>query len=70
MRAIHGHYDGRIIILDEPVTAQPETKVLVLFRKGHEVTLEESRSIRGRLRGSGRDLGLVEKLLNERRQDG
>jgi hypothetical protein len=70
MIAIHGHYDGKVVILDGPVAAQPEGQVLVLFRKGREATPEEARSIRRRLRGSGRGLRLIEKLLIERKRDG
>lgn len=70
MLTVHGRYDGKVVILDEPVPAQIESRVLVLFKKDRESTPEEARSIRRRLRGSGRGLRLVEKLLIERRRDG
>ena len=70
MVAVRGHYNGKVVVLDESVAIQPEAEVLVLFRDDKDLNPERARSIRKRLRGSGKGLHLVEKLLTERRKDG
>jgi hypothetical protein len=68
MQTVHGHYNGKVVVLDEPVDAPIEAEVLVLFRNGSD--REASRSAREQLRGSGKGEQLVKKLLTERRRDG
>ena len=70
MLAVGGRYDGKVVVLDEPVTVESEAKVIVLFRKASRRTQEETRFIRRQLRGSGKGLNLVDKLLAERKRDG
>ena len=70
MLAVGGRYDGKVVVLDKPVTVESEAKVLVLFRKAPRRTLEETQFIRRQLRGSGKGLNLVDKLLAERKRDG
>ena len=70
MQPIHGHYDGKVVVLDEPVELTPEARVLVLFRQNVESVRATAGSARKRLRGSGSGLKLVEKLLAERKKDG
>ena len=70
MLAVGGRYDGKVVVLDKPVTVESEAKVLVLFRKAPRRTLEEAWFIRRQLRGSGKGLNLVDKLLAERKRDG
>ncbi len=70
MLAIRGHYDGKVVVLDEPPPVSPQAEVLILFKENKRQTLEEARAIRNRLRGSGKGFNLVEKLLIDRKQDG
>ena len=70
MLAVRGRFDGKVVVLDEPVPASSESEVLVLFKDTQGQGAEDARSARRRLRGSGRGLHLVEKLLADRRQDG
>ena len=69
MLAIRGHYDGKVVVLDEPPPVPSQPEVLILFRGHQRHSPEEARVIRSRLRGSGKGLRLREKLLIDRRRD-
>jgi hypothetical protein len=70
MTAMHGYYDGKVVILDRPVSVPPETEVLVIFQDKTQKTPDEMKAVLGQLRGSAQGLNLVDKLLKDRKQDG
>ena len=44
MKTLNGHFDGKHIVLDEPATLRPNTKVQIIVpeHKGEEAQLVES----------------------------
>lgn len=35
MRTLNGHFDGKVIVLDEPANLRPNTKVKIIAPTGH-----------------------------------